>query len=134
MQPLADALCLLHEVYSAHVFCLWSYYSVYELIPYKSEVCPLLLRTPPSQRGCFDGLRPQLEAIGCGWRDLLWAVSALHSRCFFDAGLGLHLSVPGEPGWQHYALQITAATAAHSVACYTLPLAVTLLISHLSWQ
>jgi hypothetical protein len=27
----------------------------------------------------------------------LWAVQVLHSRCFYEANLGRHLSVPG--GW-----------------------------------
>ena len=46
-------------------------------------------------RGCAEALADELAAAGCGYDDLLWAAQALHSRCFFDAGLGLHLSVPG---------------------------------------
>ncbi|GBF87434.1 hypothetical protein Rsub_00145 [Raphidocelis subcapitata] len=43
----------------------------------------------------YRELAPQLEAVGCGRADLLWAVQVLHSRCFYEANLGLHLSVPG---------------------------------------
>ena len=34
-------------------------------------------------------LQPELQQLGCGWEDFLWAVEVFHSRCFFDAG---HLS------------------------------------------
>lgn len=46
-------------------------------------------------RRCYEERRPRLAAAGCGWDDLLWAVQVLHSRCFFDPSMGLHLSVPG---------------------------------------
>jgi hypothetical protein len=54
-----------------------------------------ILSTQAALRECYDELRPALAAIGSGWDDLLWAAQVLHSRCFYDAGLGLHLSVPG---------------------------------------
>lgn len=50
-------------------------------------------------RECFEDLRPQLDAAGAGWRNFLWAVQALHSRCFYDPTMGLHLSVPGGVSW-----------------------------------
>jgi hypothetical protein len=47
---------------------------------------------------CYEALSADLAAISCDWDDLLWAVQVLHSRCFFDPSLGLHLSVPGAVG------------------------------------
>ena len=32
-----------------------------------------------------------LEGMGLGWPEFLWAVQVLHSRCFFDGAMGLHL-------------------------------------------
>ncbi|KAF8065588.1 hypothetical protein HT031_003189 [Scenedesmus sp. PABB004] len=44
---------------------------------------------------CYDALAGELAAIGCGWRDFLWAVQVLHSRCFFEPTSRRHLAVPG---------------------------------------
>ncbi|GLI70349.1 hypothetical protein VaNZ11_015310 [Volvox africanus] len=46
-------------------------------------------------RDCYEVLRPELEGMGCGWQDFLWAVQIFHSRCFFEPSSGLHMCVPG---------------------------------------
>jgi hypothetical protein len=43
--------------------------------------------------------RDCLERMGCGWADVRWAMSVLHSRCFIVAHpttvAAVHLTVPG---------------------------------------
>jgi hypothetical protein len=33
--------------------------------------------------------------MGCGWEDVKWALSVLHSRCFTVGSPAVHLTVPG---------------------------------------
>jgi hypothetical protein len=43
--------------------------------------------------GCFDELRPQLEVLGCGWQDFLWAVQVricAGSTVAFTGSTGMH--------------------------------------------
>ncbi|GIM12007.1 hypothetical protein Vretimale_15464 [Volvox reticuliferus] len=46
-------------------------------------------------RDCYEVLQPELEEMGCGWQDFLWAVQIFHSRCFFEPSSSLHMCVPG---------------------------------------
>ncbi|GIL67250.1 hypothetical protein Vafri_20683 [Volvox africanus] len=46
-------------------------------------------------RDCYEVLQPELEGVGCGWQEFLWAVQIFHSRCFFEPSSALHMCVPG---------------------------------------
>ena len=37
----------------------------------------------------------RLAEIGCGWEDMQWAMSVLHSRCFLVGSPPVRTSVPG---------------------------------------
>lgn len=39
--------------------------------------------------------RERLEEIGCGWEDLIWGMSVMHSRCFLVGDPPVHTAVPG---------------------------------------
>ncbi|KXZ52010.1 hypothetical protein GPECTOR_10g1032 [Gonium pectorale] len=55
----------------------------------------VLLSVPLTRVFASEAARTELEAIGCGWEDFLWAVQVFHSRCFVEPGSGRHLCVPG---------------------------------------
>ncbi|KAG2439439.1 hypothetical protein HXX76_004795 [Chlamydomonas incerta] len=65
---------------------------------------------------CFEVVRPELDAIGCGWEDFLWAVQVFHSRCFFEPTSGRHMTVPGVDMANHTATPSAGVRIVHPMS------------------
>ncbi|KAG2445278.1 hypothetical protein HYH02_008745 [Chlamydomonas schloesseri] len=65
---------------------------------------------------CFEAVLPELEAIGCGWEDFLWAVQVFHSRCFFEPTSGRHMTVPGVDMANHTAAPSAGVRIVHPMS------------------
>lgn len=65
---------------------------------------------------CYEEVRGELEAIGSGWADFLWAVQVFTSRCFFEPTSGRHMCVPGVDMANHSLAPSATVRIQHSPA------------------
>ncbi|PNH11517.1 histone H3 [Tetrabaena socialis] len=75
-----------------------------------------LLSVPFPRVFASEVLQPELEALGYGWDEFLYAVQVFHSRCFYEPASGRHLCVPGVDMANHSVSPSAAVRIVHSPA------------------
>ncbi|KAK9901334.1 hypothetical protein WJX75_007184 [Coccomyxa subellipsoidea] len=113
----ADGSCLCPWIASLpqHVHLPFLYFSQEDLTACQDEG---LIREAgairDSAEATFQSEQDRLAEIGCGWEDMQWAMSVLHSRCFLVGSPPVRTSVPGVDMANHSFEPSAAVRLVHS--------------------